>query len=485
VARQNLRLQKGSRVKSLFNSNRMRRSFLPHILFFGLAVALLSSCKVTRPYASPEMTVTDLYRGVTTNDTASMAYLPWNQLFTDTFLQRHIQTGIERNLDLQSAYARIQQARSYYAQSGAAFLPSLDANTGVTVSKLSEAQGFGIRTSATQYQIGVSSAWEADIWGRLSSNRRASFANLLQTEAAARAVQTRLVADIANLYYLLLSLDQQLAITYQTVQNWDTTVTVMRALKEAARVTEAAVVQSEAQRYAAEVTIPDLKQTIRETENTLSILLVRAPGPVERSRLDVQQVATELRTGVPAQLLANRPDVIQAEFNYRYFFELTNVARTYFYPSLTLTASAGLSSLSLGQLLNPASLAASVGGGLTQPIFNRRANRTRLEVSEAQQQEAFLGFQNTLLNAGREVSDALSLYQTAVEKIGIRSNQVRALQLSVSYSQELLQNGFATYPEVITARQSLLQAELGGVNDRLQQLQAVVNLYRSLGGGWR
>ncbi|RYD87472.1 MAG: TolC family protein, partial [Sphingobacteriales bacterium] len=356
-----------------------------------------------------------------------------------------------------------------------------DANTGVTVSKLSEAQGFGIRTSATQYQLGVSSAWEADLWGRLSSNRRASLASLLQSEAAARAVQTRLVADIANLYYLLLSLDQQLAITTQTVQNWDTTVTVMRALKEAARVTEAAVVQSEAQRYAAEVTIPDLKQTIRETENTLSILLVRAPGPIERSRLDVQQVATELRTGVPVQLLANRPDVIQAEFNYRYFFELTNVARTSFYPSLTLTASGGLSSLSFGQLFNPASLAASIGAGLTQPIFNRRTNRTRLEVSEAQQQEAFLGFQNTVLNAGREVSDALSLYQTAVEKIGIRSNQVRALQLSVSYSQELLQNGFATYPEVITARQSLLQAELGGVNDRLQQLQAVVNLYRSLG----
>ncbi|RYY81029.1 MAG: TolC family protein, partial [Chitinophagaceae bacterium] len=144
-------------------------------------------------------------------------------------------------------------------------------------------------------------------------------------------MQTRLVADIANLYYLLLSLDQQLAITTQTVQNWDTTVTVMRALKEAARVTEAAVVQSEAQRYAAEVTIPDLKQTIRETENTLSILLVRAPGPIERSQLEVQQVATELRTGVPVQLLANRPDVIQAEFNYRYFFELTNVARTSFY----------------------------------------------------------------------------------------------------------------------------------------------------------
>ncbi|RYZ81140.1 MAG: TolC family protein, partial [Moraxellaceae bacterium] len=336
-----------------------------------------------------------------------------------------------------------------------------------------------------QYQLGVSSVWEADIWGKLKSSKKAAFANLLQTEAAAKAVQTRLVADIASLYYLLLALDQQLQITQQTITNWDTTVQTMRYLKEAARVTEAAVVQSEAQRYAAEVTLPDLKQGIRETENALSILLSLPPDSIVRGNLQNQSVTTVLQTGVPAQLLANRPDVLQAEMNFRYYFELSNVARTYFYPSLSITGSAGLNALSVGNLFDPSSFVAGIGAGLTQPIFNKRANKTRLEVAKLQQQEALLNFQNTLLNAGREVSDAMSLHETALEKIAIRNNQMRALQNSVEYTRELLRNGFGNYIEIITARQSLLQAELGSVNDRLQQLQATVDLYRALGGGWK
>jgi outer membrane protein TolC len=307
----------------------------------------------------------------------------------------------------------------------------------------------------------------------------------LQTQAGARVVQTSIVSTIANFYYRLLALDEQLVITEQTVRNWDTTVTTMRALKEAAVVTEAAVVQSEAQRYAAAVTIPDLKQGIRETENALSVILGTPPSAISRSRLQDQRVAADLRTGLPAQLLANRPDVQQAEFAYRNAFELTNVARTAFYPALTISGSTGLSSLALSSFLDPSSLAASIGAGLTQPIFNRRLLRTNLAVAQQEQQAALFQFRNTLLTAGQEVSDALSLHATAIEKIDVRAFQLTALQKSVEYTQELLRNGFANYNEVITARQSLLSAELGTVNDRLQQLQAVVNLYRSLGGGWR
>ena len=463
----------------------MNKKNIGYIVIAGFASLVISSCKVTRPYQSPAVNTSTLFRDAAATDTNSIANLDYTKIFTDTILQRLIADGIARNLDLQMAYTRIQQAQAYYLQSRAAFLPSLDANTSINRSKFSAGQGFGARPPITQYQLGVSSSWEADIWGRLSSSRRASLASLLQTEAATKAVQTGLVANIANFYFVLLALDQQLAITQQTVINWDTTVQTMQALKEAARVTEAAVVQSEAQRYAAEVTIPDLKQSIRETENALSILLALSPGSINRSRLESQSSIAVLQTGVPVQLLSNRPDVLQAELNYRYFFELTNVARTYFYPSLVITGSAGLSSLSFGQLFNTASIAASIGAGLTQPIFNRRLNKTRLEVAKAQQQEALFNFQNSLLNAGREVSDALSLYETAIEKRDIRRNQMIALTRSVEYSLELLRNGFAIYPEVITARQSLLQAELGSVNDRLQQLQATVNLYRSLGGGWR
>ena len=463
----------------------MNKNFFKQLFFILLPVLVIASCKVTQTYQTPEVQTEGLYRGVNVTDTNTIANLKWNEVFTDTALQRLIAEGIARNLDLKIAYTRIQQAQAYYIQSGAAFQPTLSGNAGASVSKLSEAQGFGIRKSATQFQLGVTTGWEADIWGRLSSNRRASLANLLQSEAAARAIQTGLVGTIANFYYSLLALDQQLMITRQTVSNWDTTVTTMRALKDAARVTEAAVVQSEAQRYAAEVTIPDLKQRIRETENALSILLGNAPSEISRGRLEDQQPISVFQTGVPAQLLANRPDVQQAEFALRNSFELTNVARTAFYPALNITGSAGMSSLTLPKFFDISSFAASIGAGLTQPIFNRRLNKTNLAVAEAQQQASLLNFQNTLLTAGQEVSDALYSNEAALEKMAVRSNQMTALQRSVEYSVELLRNGFANYTEVINARQFLLQAELGRVNDRLQQLQSTVNLYRALGGGWK
>lgn len=463
----------------------MNKKVFTYLMIFLSSVLMISSCKVTQTYQPPAISATGLYRGSVSSDTNTIANLKWSQVFTDAPLQRLIAEGITKNLNLQMAYTRIQQAEAYYSQSRAAFLPTLNANAQVTESKLSAVQGFGIRTSATQYQLGLSSSWEVNIWGKLSSARRASLASLMQSGAAAKAVQTGMVASIANYYYSLLALDKQLTITEETVKYWDTTVTTMRALKEAAVVTGAAVVQSEASRYAAEVTIPDLKQNIREIENALSIVLSRPPGNIIRSNIDNQTSVTLLQTGVPAQLLSNRPDVQEAEYNFRYSFEQTNLARTYFYPSLTITGSGGLSSLSIRTFFNSTSVFASIAAGLTEPIFNGRANRTRLEAARAQQQEALLSFQNTLLIAGQEVSDAMSLYQTALDKMMVRTNQLNALQKSVEYSRELLRYGSANYIEVIQARQSLLGAELSRVNDHLQQLQAIVNLYRSLGGGWK
>ena len=463
----------------------MQQNWIKYRLPICILSLLLASCGITKRYEPPAVPAEETFRGAVSSDTNSIGVMPWSEIFKDSQLQSLIEQGIRNNLDLQMAFTRVQQAQAYYAQSGAALWPSLNGNASVSESKLSEAQGFGIRTRATQFQIGVSSSWEVDIWGRLRSNRRANLAALLQSEAAVRTVQTRLVASIATLYYQLLALDQQLLITQQTIHYWDTTVLTMRALKEAARVTEAAVVQSEAQRYGAQVTIPDLKQATRETENALSILLGVPAKEISRSSLDQQQVSDDLSTGLPAQLLANRPDVQEAELNFRNAFELTNVARTQFYPSLTITGSAGFSSLSFSDLFDPSSVVANIAAGITQPIFNQRINRTRLEVARAQQQESLLNFRSRLLVAGQEVSDALSLYETAVEKMEIRASQITALENSVIYSHELLQHGFANYTEVINARQFLLQAELGRVNDKVQRLQAVVNLYRALGGGWR
>ena len=462
----------------------MMKQQINYIIFLSLII-ILSGCKVTQSYNKQDLKVKeDLFRDISTTDTSSFANLPINEVFNDVNLQNLIQEGIKNNPEILRAYTRVTQAEAYYQQSGAAFLPSLNGNANVNYTKLPENQIAGIR-SASQYQLGVSSVWEADIWGKLKSSRRAQFANLLQSRAGVKAVQTGIVSGVATYYYNLLALDKQLEITRQTASNWDTTVITLRALKDAGRVTEAAVVQSEAQKYAAEVTIPDILQRIRETENALSILIGRSPSAIQRDSLASQQISDLMETGTPAQLLANRPDVEQAELNLRYYFELTNIARTYFYPSLSINGSAGLGSLKASDLFNPSAFVASIGAGLTQPIFNNKLNETRLKVANAQQKDALINFQNTLLVAGEEVSNAISLYNNAKEKSVIRTNQINALIKSVDYSQELLENGFATYTEIITARQSLLQAQLGEVNDKLQALLSSVNLYRALGGGWR
>ncbi len=463
----------------------MNTNYKNNILVFSLTLLVFTSCKVAQNYRSPQINTNGLFRDAITTDTTSIAKLHWNEIFTDTILQNLIAEGIAQNLDLKVAYTRIQQSQAYFEQSKAAFYPTLSANASSSVSKLPDAQRAGTISSTKQYQLYLNSSWEAGLWGKLSSTRKANLASLLQNEAFSRIVQTNLVANIANYYFLLLALDRQLAITQQTVQNRMATVETMKALKEGAVVTGAAIVQSEASQYAAEVTIPDLKQNIRETENALSIILGRSPDSIIRSSLDTLKPIAVLQVGVPAQLLSNRPDVQQAEFNFRYNFELTNVARTYFYPSLTISAAGGLTSSILSNFLNAGSFFANLTGGLTQPLFNRRSNITRLKVSQAQQKEALLSFQNTLLTAGQEVSNAMSFYETAQEKIIVRSNQLSALEKSVEYSQELLRSGFANYTEVLNAQQNLLSARLSGVNDHLQQLQAVVNLYRALGGGWR
>jgi multidrug efflux system outer membrane protein len=450
---------------------------------FGLML-LVTSCTVTKPYQAPVVETQDLYRGLPSTDTSNMASLPWTEIFRDTALQELIREGISNNLDLKIAYSRVQQAQAYFEQSRLAFLPAFDA----TANALDAKQSSTTKTAGGNtrlYQLSVNASWEADLWGKLKSSKRASLASLLQTEAASRMVQTSLVGAIANNYYDLLALDQQLQITEQTVKNWSATVEIMKALKQATVVTEAAVVQSDANRYAAELTIPDLKLSIQQMENSLRILLGKAPGPVQRGMLSDQGPVALIQTGVPSQLLSNRPDVQEAELNLRYNFELTNVARTYFYPSLIISASGGFSSLSISKLFNPASLVGSIAAGLAEPIFDQGINKTRLKVAKAAQQQALFSFQNAVLAAGQEVSDDMASYQSTLEKTSLRDSQIVNLQKAVEYTQLLVRYSSANYTEVLTAQQSLLSAQLNQVADRLQQLRAVVDLYRDLGGGWK
>ena len=447
------------------------------------ALLLLGACTVAKPYVQPAgITSSQLFRDSLTTDTTNIASLPWKEIFSDTILQSLIQEGIQNNFDLQIANARIKAARADFKQSRLALLPGLDANAGATFQKYPSDQV----GPAESYQLSLTASWEADIWGKLSSTRRAYLAALLQSEAYKKAVQTQLVADIASNYYLLLAYDAQLNITEKTVANRIKEVAAVRLLKESNVVTGAAVVQSEANRYSVEITIPDLKQQIRETENAISILLGRNPDIVLRSSLNDQSINSRLATGVPAQLLANRPDVQEAELQLRKSLEVENVARTYFYPSLNITATGGMSSSSLAQLFNPVSFFAGITGGLLQPVFNKGQNKQRLAVAQAAREEYLATFRQKILIAGQEVSNALYSYKAAVDKQLLRTQQIAFLQKSVDYTRELLKYSSATnYTDVLTSEQSLLAGQLNSINDKLQQLTALVTLYRSLGGGWK
>lgn len=458
----------------------------PHkTLLLLLVAAAWTSCKVTKTYQQPNTPKQEAYRSSEQTDTLNMAGMQWSSVFTDTVLQQLIREALAANLDLKIAVERINQSKALFRRTKAAYLPDLKGNVGLKESKLSYPQGFGLFSSTTQYDFGISSNWELDIWGKLGSAKRGATAELLASDAAKRAVQTQLIADIANHYYDLLTLDEQLQVTRKTALNRGQDAATIKLLFENSILNGVAVVQSEANYYEAELSIPDLEQEIRAKENALAVLLARAPGPIQRTSLKQQQLVYDLKPGIPAQLLAHRPDVQQAEYLFRAAFENSNVARTQFYPGLNITAMGGFSSFSLKDWFSNGSLFGNIAGALTQPIFNKGQNKAALTIALSKQQEALHGFERSLLKASQEVSDALSAYQAAAQKEEKRARQLKALTLAVEFNKDLLNNSKNTnYTDVLAAEQNLLTAELKRINDQSQKLHAVVNLYRALGGGW-
>ena len=455
----------------------------------GLMLALtLQSCFVAKDYTRPELEETEhLYR--TDNlpqDSISLADVSWKDMFKDQYLAQYIEEGLQNNLDIRVAIQQIAIANAYMKQGKAGYLPTLTGTAQATYQELSENSQFGgFFSSVDQYELSGSLSWEADIWGKIRSNKRAGEASYLQTVAAHKAVKTELISAIASTYYQLLALDEQLEITEKTIATRDSSVYTIKALKDAGNVTQVAVDQYIAQFNNAKALKVDLQAAIFRTENTLNFLLGRPAEPIERSKLTEQQLDEKITLGVPATLLRNRPDVIASEYNLINAFELTNVVKSNFYPSLTLTASGGFQSLELDKLFNANSLFATVIGGLTQPIFNQRKIKTQHEVAKAQQEQALLNFKKTLLTAGNEVSNALYVYNAETEKFEYRKNEVEALRQAEANSEELLQNGLANYLDLLTARESALNAELNVIDNKLQQLLSVVTLYEALGGGWK
>ena len=466
----------------------MKKQLIYRIFILGAFPLLLASCFAAKEYERPQELIDETYyrTDAIEQDSINMAVVSWRELFSDPILQEHIETGLENNIDIRVALQQILAAEANFKQGKAGYFPTLDATAQMTHQELSSNSQFGgLFSSLDQYELSASLSWEADIWGKIRSNKRAFGAQYLQTVEAHKAVKTQLVAMIASSYYQLLALDEQLRVTEETIETRSSSLETTKALKEAGNVTEVGVKQTEAQLYTAQALRIDLINEIRLLENSFSILLGQQPGTIERDGLRNQEIETSLKTGVPAQLLVNRPDVRASEFALINAFELTNVARSNFYPSLTLSASGGLQALQIDELFDTNSLFATLIGGLTQPIFNRRSIKTQYEVAQAQQEQARLQFKQALLTASREVSDALYTYEAATEKLDVKRKEFESYNTATEYSEELLDNGLANYLEVLTARENALNSSLDLINTRLTQLQSVVDLYEALGGGWQ
>lgn len=461
---------------------------LKNLIILAGVAGFFYSCKVTDTYKVTEIEQSkkdNLFRQKISSDSTSIANVAWNQIFTDVKLQNIIKKTVENNLDLKVAIAKIQEADAVFKQSQLQNLPSLDGIASIKETKNSAAaQGSTfVMPDLMNYQLGISTGWEVDVWGRIKSLKRAAYAGFMQSDAAKRAVQTQLVAQAATLYYQLISLDKQLEITNQTIELRKKDVESVELLMDAAYLTGADVEQSKANLYSAQLSVPDLELQIQQTENALSILMNDNPQSIDRNSIDSQVVYADLKTGIPVSLLKNRPDVQAAELTFRQAFENKNVAMAQVYPTFNITATLGLSTRTLENFFTN-SLFYTLGGTLTQNIFQQGNRKAQVRVTEARKQQAYYTFEKTLLTAGSEVSNSLLSYQKAKAKETTRLLQIQSLEKAVEYNKELLTySSNVNYVNVLTSEQSLLQAKLSGVNDKLQQLQAVTEFYRALGGG--
>lgn len=464
----------------------MLKYFLYIIGFAGI----LTSCMARQKYERPQEVIEEnLFRtDKIPQDSLGLGTISWTEIFTDAHLKTLINRGLENNLDIRTALQNIGSAEAYLKQSKTAYFPTLSVSPGynlVTSSLNNQKIQIGDRSYNNQFNITTSIGWEADLWGKLSAAERAQMASYLGSISTHQQVKSSLVASIATVYYQLITLDAQKNIITQTINLRNQNLETTKALKQAGSLTEVAVKQSEALVHNAQASLINLDNQIVQLENTISLLLGEPSQKIERGTLQNQQLNLKTELGYSASLLSNRPDVRKAELDLINAFELTNVAKAQFYPTLRLTGSGGVQSLDIDKLFSAKSLFANVVAGLAQPILNQRQIKTNYEVSLANKEKAYIAFRKAILIAGKEVSDALHIYQSQDKFIEHKKKELEAYTQSVDYSKELVNYGMANYLEVLNADVNRLNSELNILNAQYTKLQSGVELYRALGGGWK
>lgn len=445
----------------------------------------MSSCGIYNKYERPEVNTTGIVRDVVSatdtlavSDTTSFGNLPWRSVFTDPQLQTLIQQGLEHNTDLLNAALNVKMVEAQLTAAKLAFVPSFTFSPQGTISSWD-----GNKSTKT-YSLPVQASWSLDLFGNLLNQKRSAQMALLATKDYQLVMKTNLISNIANMYYTLLMLDEQLIIVNDmaelTKETWD----MMKIQKDLGTVRETGVQSAESNYYSVLAQAEDLKRQIRETENSLSLLLGQPAQTIARGKLADQSLPTKFSTGIALQMLSNRPDVHYAEMSLAQCFYDVQTARSRFYPSITISGSGAFTNSAGGGIVNPGKWLLSAVGSLVQPIFMNGQLVAGLKVAKAEEEQAYNTWQNAILSAGSEVSNALVLYNSSDAKSKLEAKQVESLEKNVKYTQELFhQAKGTTYLEIITAQQSLLNAQLAKVQDDFYKMQAVVNLYYALGGG--
>lgn len=456
------------------------------IICLVAVAATLSSCHIYKAYERPDdLTVDGLYRdtvALVTNDTlasdtASFGNVPWREVFTDPQLQALIETALENNADMRSAALTVEQAKASLMSARLSYLPSF------TFSPQGTITSWNHQKATKAYSIPVNASWQVDLFAQLLNSHRNAKATYRQSLYYQQAVQTQIISSVATMYYTLLMLDKQYEITQETTGLMKKTVETMEAMYDAAMTNSASVASSKTSYAQTAASLSDIKESIRQTENSFCVLLNEPSHHIDRGTLDGQKLPEDFSVGIPLQMLSNRPDVKAAEMSLAASYYDTNSARAAFYPTVTLTGQAGWTN-SYGVISNPGHLLATAIGSITQPLFYRGRLIAQLRSAKAAEEKAKLTFQTTLLQAGNDVNNALYQFQMNNEKAEARKLQVESAKKAYEDTQELWQLGTSTtYLEVITAQANYLSAQLSEVNDYYDRLSAIISLYQALGGG--
>ncbi|MBO5059223.1 MAG: TolC family protein [Prevotella sp.] len=460
------------------------------LLYIICAAALITGCGTYSKYHHPDMadlsTLSDLSDLSDMSDTSDWSdqsatpdtLLSWRMLFTDRPLQSLIDSALTGNADLRIASLRVAEAEASLKAARLAYLPSL------SFSPQGSLSSYDGSNAAKTYNLALSAEWEIEFAGRLTAAKRGAKASAEMYHDARQAVRTQLIATVANSYYNLLALDAQLEIIRRTLDSWQETVRTMQARKEVGEANDAAVTQAKANMLAVKNDMVKISQQISQQENAVCLLLGTTPRHIPRTTLDCQSLPDKLCTGIPLQLLAHRPDVRQAEHALQLAYYNTNVARAAFYPQVSLSGTLGWANSDGSAIVNPAKWLTNAIGSLVQPIFSKGRNQANLRIAKAQQEEALIAFRQQLLKAGSEVNDALTAWQHANERLEICRSQKEMLRQTVSSTSLIMSHSEdASYLEVLTAQQSLLQAELAEKQELFGKIQAIISLYHAIGGG--